>query len=76
MLDPSDMSLWHIVGFAARIAIALNLHRKVEDPNMPPAMVEQRRRVFYGLYNIERLVATTLSRPLVFTDDDIDVEAS
>ena len=76
MFDPSDMSLWHIVGFATRVATALNLHRKVEDLSLTPAVVERRKRVFYSLYNLERLVATTLSRPIVISDDDIDVEVS
>ncbi|ORX35941.1 fungal-specific transcription factor domain-domain-containing protein [Kockovaella imperatae] len=74
MFDPSDMSLWHIVGFATRVAIALNLHRKNEDVNVSSEVAEIRRRVFYSLYNVERLVATTLSRPLVISDDDIDIE--
>ena len=76
MFDPSGISLWHVVGFAARISVALNLHRRVEDGSLPANVVEQRKRVFYSLYNLDRLVATTLSRPLAISDDDIDVEVS
>ena len=74
MFDPSETSLWHVVGFAARVAISLNLHRRVDDANLPPAVVEQRKRVFYSLYNLDRLVAATLSKPLAIADDDIDVQ--
>ncbi len=74
MFDPSEVSLWHVVGFAARVAIALNLHRRVDDTSLPGNVVEQRKRVFYSLYNLDRLVAATLSKPLAFADDDIDVE--
>ena len=74
MFDPSGISLWHVVGFAARTAIALNLHRRVDDTTLPRRVVEQRKRVFYGLFNLDRLVAVTLSKPLAISDDDIDVE--
>ena len=74
MFDPSEISLWHLVGFAARVTVALNLHRRVDDPSLPLRVVEQRKRVFYSLYNLDRLVSTTLSKPLAIADDDIDVE--
>ncbi|WWC66271.1 uncharacterized protein I206_100172 [Kwoniella pini CBS 10737] len=73
MFDPSGISLWHVVGFAARVAIALNLHRRVDDSTLPANAVEQRKRVFYSLFNLDRLVAVTLSKPLAIADDDIDV---
>lgn len=76
MFDPSGISLWHVVGFAARIAIALNLHRRVDDASLLASFVEHRKRVFYSLYNLDRLVATTLSKPLAISDDDIDNEVS
>ena len=76
MFDPSGISLWHVVGFAARVAIALNLHRRVDDSSLPQRVVEQRKRVFYSLFNLDRLVAATLSKPLAIADDDIDVEVS
>ncbi|KAK8865930.1 hypothetical protein IAR55_001079 [Kwoniella newhampshirensis] len=74
MFDPSGISLWHVVGFAARVAVALNLHRRVDDSNLPAKVVEHRKRVFYSLYNLDRLVAVTLSKPLAIADNDIDVE--
>ena len=72
--EPSGFSLWHVLGFAARIATDLNLHRRVDDASLPLTVVEQRRRIFYSFYNLDRLVATTLSRPLAISDSDIDVE--
>ncbi|OCF55457.1 hypothetical protein L486_06940 [Kwoniella mangroviensis CBS 10435] len=74
MFDPSGISLWHVVGFAARIAIALNLHRRVDDSTLPASEVEHRKRVFYSLFNLDRLVAVTLSKPLAIVDNDIDVD--
>ena len=76
MFDPSGISLWHVVGFAARVAIALNLHRRVDGATLPPHVAEMRKRVFYSLYNLDRLVAASLSKPLAIADDDIDVEVS
>jgi hypothetical protein len=74
MFDPSGISLWHVVGFAARVAIALGLHRRADDAGLPSGVIEQRKRVFYSLFNLDRLVATTLSKPLAIADNDIDVE--
>jgi hypothetical protein len=74
MFDPSGISLWHVVGFAARVSVALGLHRRADDSTLPTRVIEQRKRVFYSLYNLDRLIATTLSKPLALADDDIDVE--
>ncbi|WVQ97446.1 hypothetical protein IAU59_004559 [Kwoniella sp. CBS 9459] len=74
MFDPAGTSLWHVVGFAARIAIALNLHRRVDDPSAPAGVVEHRKRVFYSLYNLDRLVSVTLSKPLAIADNDVDID--
>ncbi|WWC86261.1 uncharacterized protein L201_001134 [Kwoniella dendrophila CBS 6074] len=74
IFDPSGISIWHVIGFAARVALALNLHRRVQDSSVPANVVENRRRVFYSLFNLDRLVAVTLSKPLAITDNDIDVE--
>ncbi|WVR05894.1 hypothetical protein IAU60_002920 [Kwoniella sp. DSM 27419] len=74
LYDPSGIPLWHVVGFAARIATALNLHRRAKDADLPRELLEHRRRVFYSLFNLDRLVAVTLSKPLAIADNDIDVE--
>jgi hypothetical protein len=74
MFDPSGISLWHVVGLAARVAIGLNLHRRVEPSGLSIGSIEMRKRVFYSLFNLDRLVAATLSKPLAIADDDIDVE--
>ncbi|WVQ85572.1 hypothetical protein IAT38_007738 [Cryptococcus sp. DSM 104549] len=74
MFDPSGISLWHVLGFAARVAISLNLHRRVDGAILPQEVVEQRRRLFYSLYNLDRMISVTLSKPLAIADNDIDVE--
>ncbi|ORY31767.1 fungal-specific transcription factor domain-domain-containing protein [Naematelia encephala] len=74
MCDPTEISLWHVLGYAARVATSLNLHRRVESSGVSVEIVEYRKRVFYSLYNLDRLVSSTLSKPLAISDDDIDVE--
>ena len=73
---PSDTSALQILGYANQVAISLNLHRKVEDASTPAEEVERRKRIWWSLYNLDRLVAATLHRPVVFNDADIDVEVS
>jgi hypothetical protein len=76
MLDTSGIPVWHVLGMAARIAIALNLHRRVDQTSLPVHEIEQRKRVFYALFNLDRMYAATLSKPLAIADDDIDIEVS
>lgn len=73
---PSDIPVWQVVGSAMRTAVALNLHRKVEGSDVKPEVVAQRSRIFWSVYNLERLLAFTLSRPVSLDDSDISVEVS
>ncbi|KAK4683840.1 hypothetical protein P7C73_g6381, partial [Tremellales sp. Uapishka_1] len=76
LYNPSEMSLWHVIGFAARIALSLNLHRQSAASTLPSQIVQQRYRVFWSLYNLDRLVATTLNKALAIADSDIGIDPS
>ncbi|RXK40294.1 hypothetical protein M231_02408 [Tremella mesenterica] len=74
-LDTSAAPLWHVVGLAVRVATALNLHRSFEaDDKLSSDAVEQRKKLFWAVYNLEHLVTYTLNRPLAISDDIITVE--
>jgi hypothetical protein len=65
------------VGLAIRMAIGLGLHKKL-DANAPGSQDEQfldtRRRVFWALYNLDRMVSFNMVRPQGIHDEDIDIE--
>ncbi|UKZ78513.1 hypothetical protein TrVFT333_006255 [Trichoderma virens FT-333] len=81
-------SLWHIVGIAVRMCFELGLHReamyRTADPRRDAADVsflspkyeesQVRRRCFWSVYALDRVVSVTLGRPLAICVEDIDVE--
>ncbi|TGO49794.1 hypothetical protein BOTNAR_0417g00030 [Botryotinia narcissicola] len=61
-------------GLAVRMAYALGCHRcPARFDGFTPAESQLRRRVFWSLYCMERIVAQSLGLPLDLRDDDIDV---
>jgi len=70
---PEAGSLWQTLGLAGRVVMAIGLHRRA-DAHVPPEIAEPRRRLFYSFYNLDRLVASTLSKPLTIAEHDIDIE--
>lgn len=71
MFATSGPSVWHILGTAMRLATSLGLHRARQSTNLVDD--EMAKRVFWSLYNLDRLIAVTLGRPLSIADEDITV---
>lgn len=65
-------SIWHILGTAIRLATSLSLHKS--PPSSSLVEEEIAKRVFWSLYNLDRLIAATLGRPLGIADEDISVD--
>ncbi|PYH97168.1 hypothetical protein BO71DRAFT_481454 [Aspergillus ellipticus CBS 707.79] len=63
-----------LVGVAARMAIGMGLHSSSSYLSLPPDVVEYRKRIFFSLYMMDRVVSMALGRPFAMHDDDIDVE--
>lgn len=57
-----------------RTCIDLGLHRKTPVRNMTLLEVEQRKRIFWVAYTLDRQVSIILGRPFAISDHDIDVE--
>ncbi|KAE8373930.1 hypothetical protein BDV26DRAFT_54402 [Aspergillus bertholletiae] len=64
---------WLKIGLAARISQALGL---MHEPDMSLSVVEQeeRRRTFWSVYLLDRLISCGRSRPLVIQDLDCQVQ--
>ncbi|KAJ4859683.1 fungal specific transcription factor domain-containing protein [Trichoderma breve] len=81
-------SLWHIVGIAVRMCFELGLHREAtyrtagsrrdatDVSFLSPKYEENevRRRCFWSVYALDRVISVTLGRPLAICVEDIDVE--
>ncbi|OQU95135.1 Fungal specific transcription factor domain-containing protein [Cladophialophora immunda] len=60
-----------LLGVAARLANALGLHRWLEGFGLSRAELEQRQRVFWILYILEKDMSSRVGRPSAIDDDDI-----
>ncbi|KAJ5081952.1 hypothetical protein NUU61_010216 [Penicillium alfredii] len=65
-------SVWHVLGATMRLATSLGLHKARSSSNL--AEEEMAKRAFWSLYNLDRLIASTLGRPLGIADEDISVD--
>ena len=68
-------SAYLYIGIALRMAISLGLHQEVSDPEIDSCMREHRRRVWWSLYSMERLLSVTSGHPISIQDEDIDLLA-
>ncbi|KAI7722803.1 hypothetical protein KC353_g185, partial [Hortaea werneckii] len=62
---------WLFIGAAVRIAQDIGLHN--DRGPYPPFEAEMRRRVWWSIYNWDRIVSLEIGRPLQIDDDDCDV---
>ncbi|EAW06324.1 putative C6 transcription factor [Aspergillus clavatus NRRL 1] len=69
----SSHGLWYIVGLAMRTAIDLGLHRKANEVNLDPWSAQMRRRLFWTVYYLERVISMSLGRPFSIADRHIDI---
>uniref|UniRef100_A0A0B7KPZ1 Xylanolytic transcriptional activator regulatory domain-containing protein n=1 Tax=Bionectria ochroleuca TaxID=29856 RepID=A0A0B7KPZ1_BIOOC len=79
LLSRSRMNhCWSLFGTAARLALAIGLHRKRQpDTSLGwNAVVEREccRRTFWNAYCLDNYLSIALGRPRIFHDDDIDQE--
>ncbi|OHF01514.1 hypothetical protein CORC01_03270, partial [Colletotrichum orchidophilum] len=67
-------SCWMTLGQAVRIAQGIGLHVE-KDKNNPRHTVETetRRRIWYSIYVLDRLLSLQLGRPAAVHEDDFDV---
>lgn len=65
---------WFLVGLAARMAVGMGLHTSSSYNNVPFSVVERRKRIFFSIYMMDRVVSIALGRPFALHDDDIDID--
>jgi hypothetical protein len=74
-LNPSWGSLWHLTGIALRLCIDLGLHWETDEKalNMDPAILHDRRRLWWSTYHFDRVLCCTLGRPFGISDESVRV---
>ena len=74
-LCPARGSLWHLTGIALRLCIDIGLHWETEDhaASLEPAVLYDRRRLWYSTYQFDRLLCITLGRPFGIIDESMRV---
>ncbi|TFY83848.1 hypothetical protein EWM64_g177 [Hericium alpestre] len=65
---------WLLIGQALRTAQDLGLHRSPRRLLIPSIEKETRRKIWWGVYTLDRMLALALGRPLGCEDVDCDVE--
>ena len=68
-------SCWNILGQAVRLAQSLGLHVETRPSrHRSQTELEKRRRIWYSIYVLDRLLSLQLGRPPAIHDDDCHVE--
>ncbi|KII95791.1 hypothetical protein PLICRDRAFT_34739 [Plicaturopsis crispa FD-325 SS-3] len=65
---------WLLVGQAVRTAQDLGFHRSPRRLLITSIEKETRRKIWWGVYSLDRMLALSLGRPLGIEDADCDVE--
>ncbi|KAI0303129.1 fungal-specific transcription factor domain-containing protein [Russula brevipes] len=65
---------WLLIGQAVRAAQDLGLHRSPKRLFIPAVEKETRRKIWWGVYTLDRMLALALGRPIGAEDVDCDVE--
>ncbi|GES59638.1 C6 transcription factor [Aspergillus terreus] len=59
------------IGLALRMAISLGLHQEVSDPTISEEVRNRRRRAWWSVYSLDRLLSVKSGNPITIQDEDI-----
>ncbi|KAL2855961.1 fungal-specific transcription factor domain-containing protein [Aspergillus pseudoustus] len=60
LFDPAGPSTWSIVGIITRQALAQGLTRPTIEESLSPKAVELRRRLFWSIFGLDRMMAVSV----------------
>jgi len=61
------------IGMALRMAVNLGLHQEVSLPGLDATTREHRRRVWWSIYSLDRILCVKSGNPITILDEDIGV---
>jgi len=67
-------SAYREIGAALRQSINIGLHQKFKDGTRDAATREHRKRVFWCVYNVDRMIASKSGYPASIQSDEIEVD--
>ncbi|ODO11037.1 hypothetical protein I350_01638 [Cryptococcus amylolentus CBS 6273] len=73
----AEVSVWQVGGLSMRTAVEIGLHRRTRskaERDKDPRRYEMKKRVFWAVYSLDRMMSAQLGRPSGIQDRDIDVE--
>jgi hypothetical protein len=70
--DPSGLSPWTLVGILSRQAISIGITRASEQSS--PSQVEQRHRLYWSIFVLDRMVSVYLGLPIGFNDENAETQ--
>ncbi|UPL02929.1 hypothetical protein LCI18_013863 [Fusarium solani-melongenae] len=74
LLLPHTANCWFITGEAMRMAVSLGLHQEPDPAIIPDsAHAELRRRIFWTIYQLDRIVGIAAGCPVALSDAHIGV---
>ncbi|KAF2125677.1 hypothetical protein P153DRAFT_369691 [Dothidotthia symphoricarpi CBS 119687] len=71
---PNPQPTYFFIATAMRLAHSIGLHKKGSNFNLNAAEVEQRKRVFWIAYMLDKDICLRSGRPPIQDDDDMNVE--
>lgn len=72
ILNRRDAAFLYL-GLAQRMAISLALHEEVHVPGLDEFTKEQRRRTWWSIYSLDRILCVKYGNPVTMHDEDISV---
>ena len=72
ILNRRDAAFLYL-GLAQRMAISLALHEEVHVPGLDDFTKEQRRRTWWSIYSLDRILCVKYGNPVTMHDEDISV---
>ncbi|RSL45782.1 hypothetical protein CEP54_014130 [Fusarium duplospermum] len=74
LLLPHTANCWFITGEAMRMAVGLGLHQEPDPAIIPDAAhAESRRRIFWTIYQLDRIVGIAAACPVALSDTHVSV---
>lgn len=70
--EPNGLHSWTLSGTVSRMALSLGLNRQVRG-HMDPVEREMRHRLFWSVYNLDRLLSISFGKPLAIDEDDVEI---
>uniref|UniRef100_L2GH87 C6 transcription factor n=1 Tax=Colletotrichum fructicola (strain Nara gc5) TaxID=1213859 RepID=L2GH87_COLFN len=75
LLLPNTANLWHSTGEAMRIAVCLGLHHEPDDRiRRDHKLCEERRKLFWVVYQLDRIVSISAGCPVALSDEHITTQ--